>query len=116
MHEMGLATEVVEQVSRRLARRAPTGVRVAAVRMQIGRLSGYAPESVRAGFDLAAAGTPLEGARLDVEEPAGRAECRACGRVSDVPDALTARCAHCGATDLDIRDGQQLRVVGVELA
>lgn len=115
MHELGVTTEIVEQVSDRLAAVAPPGAKVAAVRLEIGRLSGYTPESVRGCFELAATGTPLEGARLDVTEPPGNGTCRACGRDVEVHDPL-ATCPTCGGTDLMVQDGQQLRVLGVELA
>jgi hydrogenase nickel incorporation protein HypA/HybF len=115
MHELGVTTQIVEQVSDRLAELAPPGARVATVHLEIGRLSGYTAESVRSCFDLAAAGTPLEGARLDVAEPPGRARCASCDQLVDVPDAL-ASCPRCGGTDLTVHDGQQLRVLSVELA
>jgi len=115
MHELGVTTEIVEQVSDRLATVAPPGARVAAVRLEIGRLSGYTAESVRSCFELAAAGTPLEGARLDVTEPPGHGRCRGCGQDVEVPDAL-ASCPHCGGVDLAVQDGQRLRVLAVELA
>ncbi|MBL7493045.1 hydrogenase maturation nickel metallochaperone HypA [Frankia sp. AgB1.9] len=115
MHEMGVTTEIVERVTDRLASAAPPGAKVAAVRLEIGRLSGYTAESVRGCFEFAAAGTPLEGARLDVTEPAGHGTCRSCGHTVDVADPL-ATCPSCGGTDLMVQDGQQLRVLGVELA
>jgi hydrogenase nickel incorporation protein HypA/HybF len=115
MHELGVTTEIVEQVSDRLATAAPPGAKVAAVRLEIGRLSGYAPESVRGCFELAATGTPLEGARLDVTEPPGNGTCRDCGHGVEVQDPL-ATCPACGGTDLMVQDGQQLRVLGVVLA
>jgi hydrogenase nickel incorporation protein HypA/HybF len=85
------------------------------VRLEIGRLSGYTAESMRSCFEFAAAGTPLEGARLDVTEPPGHGRCRSCGQDVEVPDAL-ASCPHCGGTDLAVQDGQRLRVLAVELA
>jgi len=115
MHEMGVTTEIVERVSDRLATVAPSGAKVAAVRLEIGRLSGYTAESVRGCFELAAAGTPLEGARLDVSEPPGHGTCRTCGSAVDVVDPL-ATCPDCGGADLVVQDGQQLRVLAFELA
>ena len=42
------------------------------VRLEIGRLSGVVPDAVRFCFDLVAAGTTLEGAVLEIDEPGGR--------------------------------------------
>ncbi|WP_045878486.1 hydrogenase maturation nickel metallochaperone HypA [Pseudofrankia sp. DC12] len=115
MHELGVTTAIIDQISDRLATMASPGAKVAAVRLEIGRLSGYTAESVRSCFELTATGTPLEGARLDVAEPPGRGTCQTCGQAVDLPDPL-ATCPGCGGTDLTVQDGQQLRVLAVELA
>ena len=64
-------------------------------------------------FDVATAGTALEGARLEIEETPGRIACRTCGLEQELPDALLL-CA-CGSADVEVVAGDDLRVVSVEL-
>ena len=42
------------------------------VRLRVGRLSGVVPDAMRFCFELVTAGTPLEGAALEIEQPEGR--------------------------------------------
>lgn len=88
-------------------------VPVAAVRLEIGALSGVVADSVRFCFELVAQGTGLEGARLDIDQPPGRAYCRTCGDAFGLSDPIML-CA-CGSADLAITDGEQLRIVSVEV-
>jgi hydrogenase nickel incorporation protein HypA/HybF len=109
MHELSVTQSVVDSVVERLG--AATVVRL---RLEVGRLSGVVVDSVRFCFDLVAEGTTLEGATLEVDEPAGRARCRGCGHEFEVTELL-ALCA-CGGVDLEILSGQDLRIKEVEVA
>jgi len=108
MHELAITESIVSTVSERVR-----GRRVTRVVLEIGRLSGVVPDAVRFCFDLCAEGTELAGARLDIVQLSGHARCRACGEEADVDDPL-ALCA-CGSADLDVRDGQELRIREVEV-
>lgn len=109
MHELAITQSVVDAVA------AKTGtVPVSAVRLEIGRLSGVMPDSVRFCFDLVSAGTTLDGARLEIDEPAGRANCRDCGRDFDLDDPVLL--CPCGSADVRVLTGQQLRILSVEVA
>ena len=46
--------------------------RVTTVRLRIGRLAGVVRDAFEFSFELASAGTPLEGASLEIDEPEGR--------------------------------------------
>lgn len=108
MHELAVTQSVVDTVTAR------TGdARVTTVRLEIGRLSGVEPDAVRMCFELAAAGTPLEGAALEISEPLGQASCRACGRAFDTDDPILL--CECGSADVEIHGGDQLRVTTVEV-
>ena len=66
MHELAIAESVVSKVLER------AGGRVTVVRLRVGCLSGVVPDALMFCFELAAAGTTLEGAALEIEEQAGR--------------------------------------------
>ncbi|QBI53558.1 hydrogenase maturation nickel metallochaperone HypA/HybF [Streptomonospora litoralis] len=108
MHEMAITQSVVETVCERLE-----GAPARALTLEIGRLSGVVPDAVRFCFDMAADGTALAGARLDITEPDGRARCRACTNEFRLDD-LIALCG-CGSADVEITGGQELRIRSVEV-
>ncbi|MCU0284274.1 MAG: hydrogenase maturation nickel metallochaperone HypA [Candidatus Nanopelagicales bacterium] len=65
MHEQALARAIVRQILEALP--APDA-RVTQVHLRLGALAGERPEALRLAFDLAAAGTSLEGAVLRIDE------------------------------------------------
>ena len=109
MHELAITQSVVDAIVERLGETP-----VAVVHLVIGRVSGVDPEAVRFCFDLVAQGTSVEGARLQISEPAGRARCRACRAEFDVDDLLLL--CGCGSADVELCQGQELVVRAVEVA
>lgn len=109
MHELALTESLVSTVCEHVGRAKVTRVRVV-----VGRLSGVVPEAMRFCFDVCAAGTPLEGARLEVEEVAGRARCRSCETEVELEDAVPL--CGCGSADLLVLSGQELKIREVEVA
>ena len=83
MHELAIAESVVEAILERTEQRQVTTVRLA-----VGRLSGVVPDALEFCFELATAGTPLEGATLEIVEPSGRAHCRGCDREFEKDDLI----------------------------
>ena len=108
MHELALTQSVVDLVAERTR-----GRRVVSIRVEIGQLSGVVPDAMLFAFDIATAGTALEGAVLEIDERAGRIRCRDCGTRSPSPDLLLL-CA-CGSAAVEVVAGRELRVVSVEL-
>ena len=109
MHELAITQEIIEIVQERAGAR-----KVSRVVIEIGKLSAVLPDAVRFCFDLCAEGTPVEGAVLEIEEPAGRARCRVCGGEVAL-DRPFGRCG-CGSTDLDWISGEELRIRTMEVA
>lgn len=108
MHELSIAQSMVQAV-----RDFTGGAKVVAVRLEIGRLSGVEVDSIRFCFDVVIRGTPLEGARLHVDEVPGHGRCRACGSEFEVTIPLPA-CA-CGSVDVETTSGDQVRIRDVEV-
>jgi hydrogenase nickel incorporation protein HypA/HybF len=109
MHELGITRNVVALCTERAG-----GGRVTRVRLTIGKLSGVLAESVRFCFDVVAKGTPLDGARLEIEEPPGLGRCADCGE--EVPLAeLFGRC-RCGSTNVRVIAGSELLIREMEVA
>ncbi|CAA9334170.1 MAG: [NiFe] hydrogenase nickel incorporation protein HypA [uncultured Nocardioidaceae bacterium] len=108
MHELSIAESVVEAVRERTAGRP-----VHKVRLTVGRLSGVVPEALTFCFDLAAAGTSLEGAVLEIDAPHGRAHCRGCRRDFTMDDLILL--CDCGSADVEVVAGRELQVTSVEV-
>jgi hydrogenase nickel incorporation protein HypA/HybF len=109
VHELAITEGVVEAVTGRLP-----GARITCVRLEIGALSGVAADSVRFCFDLVTDGTDLQGARLEITEPAGRCRCRVCGSEFE-PDGPILLCP-CGSADISVLNGQDLKITSVMVA
>jgi hydrogenase nickel incorporation protein HypA/HybF len=109
MHELAITQSVVDAVTARTGT-AP----VAGVRVRVGRLAGVVPDAMRFCFDLVTAGTPLEGAALEFEQPEGRGRCRACGSEFVLADLILL--CDCGSADVEVLAGRELAVASVVMA
>ncbi|MDQ3415980.1 MAG: hydrogenase maturation nickel metallochaperone HypA [Actinomycetota bacterium] len=108
MHELSITQSVVDAVIERT-----DTAEVARVRVRVGRLSGVVPDAMRFCFELVTAGTPLAGAVLDIEQPEGRAHCRACDSEFALAEAILL--CDCGSADVEVIAGSELMVASVEL-
>ena len=109
MHELSLATAVVDACVERAE-----GARVTRVRLEIGSLAAVVPDAIRFCFDVCARDTPVEGASLEIIEIPGQAICRNCGALLSL-NTLLDTCT-CGTTDLEVVAGEELRVKEMEVA
>jgi len=108
VHELAITESIVAAVREKLG-----GTPVRLVRVEVGRLSGVVPDALRFCFELATAGTPLEGAELDIIGQPGRGRCRDCAAEFDTDDWL-ALC-DCGSADVEVLGGRELRIREVEV-
>ncbi|WP_181783112.1 hydrogenase maturation nickel metallochaperone HypA/HybF [Pseudonocardia pini] len=107
MHELSITQSVVDAVTARLGE-----ARIRRVRLEVGRLSGVVPDALRFCFELVTAGTTLDGAVLEIEEPAGSARCRTCGVGFETTEVLPL--CGCGSADVEVLGGAGLRILAVE--
>jgi hydrogenase nickel incorporation protein HypA/HybF len=112
MHEVALARSVVEIALEHARQEA--AVRVRAVRLAVGALSHVEPRALAFGFEAVARGTIVEGARLEIERRAGRARCEGCGRVEEIA-GYGAACPGCGGYGWKLLEGDEMRVVALEV-
>jgi hydrogenase nickel incorporation protein HypA/HybF len=109
MHELAITQSVVDAVTERTGS-AP----VTSVRLRVGTLAGIVPDAMRFCFELVTAGTPLEGAALEFEQPEGRGRCRTCGAEFVLADLILL--CDCGSADVEVLTGRELAVASVVLA
>jgi len=115
VHELSIAVSLVEAVCDELPRLG-AGARVDAVRLRVGPLAGVVKEALLFSFDVAADGSPLEGARLEIEETPVTAFCAVCQAVQVMAAAFRLRCPVCGAPTPDVEGGRELELVALEVS
>lgn len=113
MHELSIAVSLIDLACEELSRLGD--VRVDAVHLRLGPLSGVVKDALLFSFETATVGTPLYGARLQIEEVPVTVWCGACfaERVLDTP--VRRRCPVCNAATPDIVRGEELELIGLEV-
>ena len=112
MHEWGLACSLVEEAAR--AAKARGALRVTAVTASVGSLAGVVPELLQRAYEVARAGSPLEGAPLRVEVEQARARCPRCRCESEFEDYALV-CPSCGGVGLEVLSGTRILLRSVEM-
>jgi hydrogenase nickel incorporation protein HypA/HybF len=112
MHELSLATALVEQLERICHTEQAPGV--AGVRLRLGALAGVDPEALEFCFPLAAEGSCAAGAKLAFDWAPAELACDACG-ARGAPGPLFLACPACGSTRTRVTAGREFDIVSVEL-
>lgn len=107
MHELAITQGVVDTVTERIEGS------IRGVRLEVGPLSGILPDALRFCFDLVCAGTPMEGAWLEIVEPRASARCDHCDAEFEPTDVIAV--CECGNPDVTVLAGQELMITGVEV-
>ena len=108
MHELSLASAVIDTVERHAA-----GRRVTAVQLQVGHLRQVVPASLEFYFGHVAKGTVAEGARLEQELIPARLRC-GCGHEWEV-DGIDFRCSACDGADARVVSGEEFLVESIDV-
>ncbi len=109
MHELSIADALVGIASRHAA-----GRRVKVVEVKVGHLRQVVPSALEFAFELVAEGTPVAGARLELEEVPARGRCRDCGAERTM-NGFPLVCGGCGSFDVEVIAGEELLVDALEL-
>jgi hydrogenase nickel incorporation protein HypA/HybF len=109
MHELSIASALADIVLRHA-----DGRRVTAVEVRVGRLRQVVPDALEFAFELVARETPLEGARLELQDVPVTVRCRGCDAESGV-DGFPFACAACGDLDVEVTAGDELSVEAIEV-
>jgi len=112
MHELSIALGLIELATEEAARQG--AVRVSTLYVRLGPLSGVVSDALRFSFDLAAEGTPIEGARLEIEEIPLTVRCASCGGERTLAILHRIRCPVCDGPAEVIR-GRELEFAAMEV-
>lgn len=108
MHEFAIASGVIE-----VATAHCDGRRVTLVNLRIGALRQVVPGTLATAFEVAARGTPCEGARLDQELVPALLHCPMCSH-QWTPQEPDFRCFACHGPAV-VAAGRELEVESIEV-
>jgi len=112
MHEMGIASSILEGVEKEL--RLRPGSRAITIGVRIGQLAGVDPDALNFAFEALTLETPLAGLKLEVEYVAPRSVCRGCRLEFAVRD-YELLCPGCGSLCTDRIGGDELLFTYLEI-
>ena len=132
MHELSLVQGIIDAVNETAKEK---GGRVVSVRVGVGELAQFDIRLVRGLLKDLRKGTPLEGAKVTVEQEKSKVKCLSCGRVWDfqelaipisgeeremmhfLPELLNScsRCPSCSKSYFEIEEGRSVRIIEVVL-
>jgi hydrogenase nickel incorporation protein HypA/HybF len=113
VHELSVAMALVEAASEHA--RSLGDARVEAVYVRLGPLSGVVKDALLFCFDEAARGSPLEGARLEIEDAPLTAFCPRCAESRQIASPQSLRCPVCGEPTPDVTGGRELELTALEV-
>lgn len=109
MHELSIATAVIDTTLKHA-----DGRKVSSVSVRAGRLRQVVPESLRFYFEIVARDTPCEGARLDLIESEAWLRCQQCGHEWEL-ESPRFRCPECASATVRVTSGEELLVEYIEV-
>ena len=132
MHELSLVQGIINAINETVDER---GGRVLSVRIGVGELAQFDTRLVRGLLNDLKKGTPLEGAKVTVEQEKSRVKCMSCGRIWDfqelagpitkdereimhfLPELLNScsKCPSCSKSYFEIEEGRSVRIIEMVL-
>jgi hydrogenase nickel incorporation protein HypA/HybF len=112
MHELSIAMGIVDAALEEAARR---GVKVSAVHLRLGALSGVVKDALLFSYEVACQDTPLEGSHLMVEDLPVVVFCPRCQEKRELESVQLFQCPVCGTPTMDVRQGKELEVFALEV-
>lgn len=112
MHEMSLCEGVLQVLEDEAKRQHFSKVKT--VWLEIGAMSGVEVEAMRFCFDAVIRHTLADGAKLEIIKIPGEAWCLQCAQTVTVQQRFDA-CPHCGSYQLQVTQGDEMRIKELEV-
>lgn len=113
MHELSIAVGLVEAASRKADEIGARSVQ--SVHLRLGALSGVVREALLFSYDIATAGTKLQGSSLEIEDVPVVVFCDRCEAEKTLSDVYGFACPDCGTIAPDVRSGREIEMVAIEI-
>ena len=112
MHELSIAMSIVDMAQEEALERS---VKVTAVHLRLGLLSGVLKDSLLSCYGLACEGTALEGSKLCIEEVPVEIFCSECRAPRPLSSMQWFACPQCGKPSAEVVRGKELEVTALEI-
>jgi hydrogenase nickel incorporation protein HypA/HybF len=113
MHELSIAMNILDRTLEEAERRG--GVRVEAVHLWLGPLSGVIKDALLSAYDLARVDSPLASTRLVIEEVPVVVYCEICQAERTIESIQSFCCPACGTPTANVIRGRELEIVALEI-
>jgi hydrogenase nickel incorporation protein HypA/HybF len=114
VHELSIAMSLIELATEEAERRG--GVRVEAIHLRLGPLSGVVKEALLSSYDLARENTSLAQSRLVIEEVPLVMYCPKCRERRTLSSMQRFSCPECDTPASEIVGGRELELFALEIA
>ena len=112
MHELSIAMSIVDMAQEEAERR---NVKIDAVHLELGPLSGVVAEALLFSYEMACSGTRLEGSQLVIKEVPIEVYCPVCKAQRILLSMQWFCCPECGTPTADVIHGKELVVTALEV-
>jgi hydrogenase nickel incorporation protein HypA/HybF len=114
VHELSIAMSILEVAEEESERHG--GVKVEAIHLKLGPLSGVVKEALISAFELAREATPFATAQLVIEEIPVSVFCSTCQAERPIHSLQQFFCAECDTPATEVVHGRELELAALELA
>jgi hydrogenase nickel incorporation protein HypA/HybF len=112
MHELSIAMSIVGMAQEEAERR---DVKIDAVHLELGPLSGVVAEALLFSYEVACRGTRLEGSRLVINKVPIEVYCPDCKTQRTLSSMQWFCCPECGTPTAEVVHGKELIVAALEV-
>ena len=112
MHELGIASSILEAVEKEAVRHP--GTHISKVGVKIGEISGVDRDALQFGFDVLVKDTDLEPLALELEYVPRMQRCSKCAYEFRMTD-FDPRCPLCGQFSTECISGEELDIAYMEV-
>ena len=112
MHELSIAMSIVDMAQEEAERR---DVKIDAVHLELGLLSGVVAEALLFSYEMACSGTRLEGSQLVIKNVPIEVYCLTCKAQKTLSSMQWFCCPECGTPTAEVIHGRELVITALEV-
>ena len=114
MHELSIMTSLMDRVCE--IAKTENAEKVTAVNLKNGALSGVISEALEFCFDVCAAGTLVENAKLNIKFVKAMWQCESCeAEIYELEDNSIPICPKCEGLNLKLISGREFELESIEM-
>lgn len=111
MHELSIVQNIIDIILTELPKHNLT--KVESISLRIGAMRQVVPEALYFGFECLSKNTPLEGAKVMIENIPIKGRCHQC-QSEFILESWLDNCQNCGQSQIQIISGKELEIAEFE--